>query len=107
MVSPRDISFVVLLVLLTCLLSCGGKKEETPPEETRAERVDEGAEGKRKIRENASVVKLRIPFRTEPSEDAPTGEDRSAVFYGTYLDIIDVEGDDWLEVRHRATSVGY
>lgn len=31
----------------------------------------------------------------------------TAVFYGAYLDIIDVEGDDWLEVRHRSGDVGW
>jgi hypothetical protein len=29
------------------------------------------------------------------------------VFYGAYLDIIDVEGDGWLEVRHRSGCVGW
>jgi hypothetical protein len=96
-----------VLAVVFVLYGCGAKKEETPPEEAPAEHIDEGAEGKGRTRENARVVKLSVPFHTEPSEEAPAVEGRPAVFYGTYLDIIDVEGDDWLEVRHRSGDVGW
>jgi hypothetical protein len=104
----RRIAFVAaVLAVVFVLYGCGGKKEETPPEDTHVERIDEGAEGMGRTRENARVIKLSIPFRTEPSEEAPTVEGRPALFYGTYLDIIGVEGDDWLEVRHRSGDVGW
>jgi len=99
------VAVVSAVVFLLC--GCSAEKEETPLEDTHTERVDGGAEGKGRTRENARVVKLSIPFRTEPSEEAPTVDGRPAVSYGAYLDIIDFEGDDWLEVRHRSGDVGW
>jgi hypothetical protein len=95
------------IVAVSVLLGCGGADDkEIPVDDTRTGRVAERADGKGESGENARVVKLSIPFRIEPSEDAPAVEGRPAVFYGTYLDIIDDEGD-WLEVRHRSGDVGW
>ncbi|UCE26381.1 MAG: hypothetical protein JSW52_08465 [Candidatus Coatesbacteria bacterium] len=99
------VTAISTVVLFLC--GCGAGEVETPPEVARTERVDEGAGGKGIPRENARVVKLSVPFRTRPSEEVPTVEGRPAVFYGTYLDILDVKGDDWLEVRHRSGDVGW
>lgn len=106
----RTLVFVSVIIVLMFVLSgcCGANKDkvEAPANDELTERVEESAADKGEIYENARVVKLSIPFRTGPFEDAPMVEGRPAVFYGTYLDILDHDGD-WLKVRHRSGDAGW
>jgi hypothetical protein len=109
MMDKKPVFFLVVIVLISVLSGCGGAdkdKVEAPADDELTERVEESAAGKGEVYENARVVKLSIPFRTGPSDDAPVVEGRSAVFYGTYLDILDDDGD-WLDVRHRSGDTGW